>query len=361
MYKRTLYKTDGRKLILYSPRPLPADIEAPIPAGETVEANPHLRWHPLRGEWVAYAGYRQNRTFLPPPDYNPLAPTLDLSKPTELPAGDYDVAVFENRFPTFTSQAHDPPASIVDRAPARGACEVVVFTQDPAASLGGLPLAHLELVVEVWADRCAELGALPDVHYVMPFENRGVEVGVTLHHPHGQIYAYPFVPPEAARELRAQREHLKTHSCGLLESLIAAEVGDHRRMLYEGQHIVAFVPVCARYPYEVWIAPRRAVGSIAGLEPEERVEFARVLKTVLMKYDGLWSRSFPYVMVFHQAPTDGQPHPEAHFHVEFYPPYRMPGRLKFLAGSELGAGVFTADTLPEDKAAELRAVEVSLE
>jgi len=121
------------------------------------------------------------------------------------------------------------------------------------------------------------------------------------------------------------------------------------------------MPVCARYSYEVWVAPRRPVPSVADLDLDERREFARALKTVLMKFDRLWDKPFPYVMVFHQAPTDGEPHPEAHLHVEFYPAYRMRGRLKYLAGSELGAGVFTADTLPEDKAAELRAIEVELD
>jgi UDPglucose--hexose-1-phosphate uridylyltransferase len=360
MHKQTLHKSDGRALILYARHEMRGSIPAPSPPGEAVSANPHMRWHPLRGEWVAYADHRQNRTFLPPADFNPLAPTSDPANPTELPAGDYEVAVFENRFPTFTLQAHDPPSATVNTRPARGVCEVVVFTQNSSGSLGTLPLEHIELVVDVWADRYAELGARPDVQYVMPFENRGVEVGVTLHHPHGQIYAYPFVPPEAARELRAQRDYLDRHSRGLLADLIDAEVKDGRRLVHEGSRVVAFVPVCARYPYEVWIAPRRPASSLAALEHDERREFARALKTILLKYDALWSRPFPYVMVFHQAPTDGEPHPEAHVHVEFYPPYRMPGRLKYLAGSELGAGVFTADTLPETKAAELRAVEVSL-
>ena len=119
--------------------------------------------------------------------------------------------------------------------------------------------------------------------------------------------------------------------------------------------------MCARYPYEVWIAPRRPAPSLADLTGDERADFARALKTVLLKYDGLWKRPFPYIMAFHQAPTDGRPHPEAHLHIEFYPAYRMPNRLKYLAGSEAGAGVFTADTLPDEKAAELQAVEVSLE
>ncbi len=361
MFRKTLAKPDGRKLELYSRREIPDGLEAPSPEQSRTPPNPHMRWHPLRAEWIAYAGYRQHRTFLPPPEYNPLAPTSDPAHPTELPAGDYDVAVFENLFPTFAMSATDDPALIVDTKPACGVCEVVVFTQDPSQTLGGLPLDHVELIVEVWADRYRELGQIPDVQYVMPFENRGVEVGVTLHHPHGQIYAYPFVPPLPARELGAQLEYFRAHSRGLLEHLIEKELEDGRRLLYSTEGAVAFMPVCARYSYEVWVAPRRAAPSVSDLDAAERREFARALKTVLMKFDRLWDRPFPYVMVIHQAPTDGQRHPEAHLHVEFYPAYRMRGRLKYLAGSELGAGVFTADTLPEDKAAELRGVEVSVE
>jgi len=198
------------------------------------------------------------------------------------------------------------------------------------------------------------------VDYVFEFENRGVEVGVTLAHPHGQIYAYPFVPPIPARELRQQADHFAAHGRGLLEQIVAAELEDGRRIVYRGDHVAAFIPVFARYSYEVWIATRRAAPSIAAFTDAERADFVRAMKTVLMKYDALWSRPFPYIMVFHQAPTDGKPHPEAHFHVEFYPAYRMPGRLKYLAGSEMGAGVFTADTLPEEKARELQAIEVAL-
>jgi UDPglucose--hexose-1-phosphate uridylyltransferase len=361
MHKLALLKPDGRRIFLYARQPLDASLDAPVPENVTFERSPHLRWHPLRAEWVAYAAQRQNRTFLPPPEFNPLAPTTDLSQPTELPAGDYDAAVFENLFPSFACGVEDQSRAIVESAPARGACEVVVFTRDESASLGSLPLDHIELLIEVWTDRYRELGALPDVKYVMPFENRGVEVGVTLHHPHGQIYAYPFIPPVPARELEGQREYAAQHSSGMLEDLIAAELQDGRRILCDERSVVAFVPVCARYAYEVWIAPKRPVESLLTLDDRERHDLARVLKTVLLKFDGLWSRPFPYVMVFHQAPTDGEEHPEAHLHLEFYPPYRMRGRLKYLAGSELGAGVFTADTLPEARADELRSVEVSID
>src|SRR5438309_5482274 len=300
MVKRVLLKPDGRRLILYAREEIRVDDPAPSPSADPFAPNAHLRWHPLRGEWVAYATHRQNRTFLPPAEYNPLAVTVDPAHPTELPRGDYDVAVFDNLFPTLTDRAHDPPATIVETKPAVGACEVVVFTSDSTASLGSLPLSHFDLIVEVWADRYRELGARNDVAYVFPFENRGVEVGVTLHHPHGQIYAYPFVPPIPARELAEQRAYLVAHGRGLLETLIDAEARAGSRVIYAGPHAVAFVPAFARYSYEVWVATRHAAASVADLTAEVRCDFARALKTVLLKYDGLWQRPFPYVMVFHQ-------------------------------------------------------------
>ena len=362
MFKRHLTKPDGRSLWLYARQPIPDGLAAPSPSAQPVAANSHLRWHPLRGEWIAYASHRQHRTFLPPPEWNPLAVTTDVAAPTEVPAGPWEVAVFENLFPTLTGLAHDPPESIVETRPGRGACEVVVFTQDPTASLGRLPLDRIALIIDVWADRYEALGARDDVDYVFPFENRGVEVGVTLHHPHGQIYAYPFVPPVAARELEQQKAFHDARGRGLLEDLLTREVADAaRRVIYRGEHVLALVPVCARYPYEVWVAPMRPAPSLAALTSAERQDFARALKTVILKYDGLWQRPFPYIMAFHQAPTDGRPHPEAHVHVEFYPAYRMPNRLKYLAGSESGAGAFTADTLPEEKAKELAAVEVAID
>ena len=359
---RRLSKADGRKLLLYRHGLPPDDLAAPSPAGSAaLPPNAHLRWHPLRREWVAYASHRQHRTFLPPQEYNPLAPMRDPEVPTEVPAGNWDVAVFDNLFPALTMAASQPPALGVPTRPGKGVCEVVVFTQDPAASLGTLPLWHLELLIDVWADRYRELGAIPEVQYVYPFENRGVEVGVTLHHPHGQIYAYPFVPPVPARELSEQRAYYEAHGCGLMEDFVKREVAEEVRMLYDGPTAAAFMPVCARYSYEVWVAPKRPAESFAALTAAERRDFARALKTVLLKFDRLWQRPFPYILAFHQAPTDGAPHPEAHLHAEFYPALRMRDRLKYLAGSEIGAGVFTADTFPEQKAEELRAVRVEVD
>jgi UDPglucose--hexose-1-phosphate uridylyltransferase len=361
MYSHQLLKPDGRQLTLYSRYPIANNITATSPSNEPVQANPHLRWHPLRGEWVAYASHRQGRTFMPPPEYNPLAPTSNSEFPTELPSGKYDVAVFENRFPSMALVANNPPKSIVETLPANGACEVVVFTQNPQASLSSLELEHLDLLLQVWGDRTRVLGANPEIQYVLPFENKGVEVGVTLHHPHGQIYAYPFVPPVPMRMQQMQQQFYDKHQQGLLADLIQKEIADNKRIIYQDEYAIAFVPVCARYPYEVWLAPIQPVSAFHHLTAPQRTALAKALKTVTLKYDGLWKRPFPYLMAWFQAPTDGKAHPEAHLHAQFYPPYRTSDRLKYLAGTELAAGMFANDALPEEKAKELQAVVVNIE
>lgn len=359
MHKLELTKPDGRGLTLYSRQPITPGMAAPSP-GPAIAANPHLRWHPLRAEWVAYASFRQGRTFMPPPEYNPLAVTTDTKNPTEMPPGEYDIAVFDNRFPTLNLQTQVAPDSIVATLPARGKCEVVVYTQNPNNVLANLPLSHFCLLFEVWADRTQILEARDDIQFVLPFENRGVEVGVTLHHPHGQIYAYPFIPPVPQRMGEEELVFFELNQRPLLEEFIEHEIQDNQRLLYLGAHAVAFVPACARYPYEVWVAPIKGVANFQDLSAEVRMDLARAFKTVLLKYEGLWQRPFPYLMAWYQAPTDGKPHPESHLHAEFYPPYRSADRLKYLAGTELAAGMFANDALPEEKAKELQGVAVTL-
>lgn len=361
LYCQELVKPDGRRMTLYSRHAFAAPAAAPSPFPQPQEANPHLRWHPLRGEWVAYAAYRQGRTFLPPPQYNPLAPTRDPAHPTELPAGDYDVAVFDNRFPSLALDAHDPPAVTVATAPAAGHCEVVVFAQDASASLATLQVSHIALLLQVWAARTQALASRPGIAYVLPFENRGAEVGVTLHHPHGQIYAYPFIPPVPTRMLAQEQAYFARHGQALLVDMARQEADAGERLLYLGPHAVAFVPACARYPYEVWLMPRRQADSFAALSAEQRGDLARALKTVLLKYDGLWQREMPYLMAWYQAPTDGRAHPHTQLHAQFYPPYRTRERLKYLAGTELAAGMYAMDALPEESARQLQDVRVAWE
>lgn len=359
-YTLELDKPDGRRLTLYSRTAIDHVASAPSPFAEPANANPHLRWHPLRGEWITYAAFRQNRTFQPPPQYNPLAVTTDPAAPTELPAGNYEIAVFDNRFPSLALDAHNPPELTVETAPATGKCEVVVFTQDPTSALGALSLGRIALLFQVWGDRTERLASTGKIKYVLPFENRGVEVGVTLHHPHGQIYAYPFIPPVPARMLSQERDYFMKHGRALLPDMVQSELNAGVRVIYRGPHACAFVPACARYPYEVWVTPIAHVPDFASLNDEQRADLALALKTVLAKYENLWQRPFPYLMAWYQAPTDGEPHPYTQLHAQFSPPYRTRDRLKYLAGTELGAGMFAMDALPEEKAADLQAVDVTV-
>jgi UDPglucose--hexose-1-phosphate uridylyltransferase len=216
---------------------------------------------------------------------------------------------------------------------------------------------RIRQLVEVWADRYQDLGALDTVKYVFIFENKGEAIGVTLHHPHGQIYGYPFIPPRSAKEIHAAREYRETHPGNCLHcAVLSEEQQDGRRIVVEGKDFAAFVPSFAHFPYEMHIYAKRCVPSIMHLEPTERRDFAHVLKQVLVGYDALWGFSLPYMMVMHQAPTDGGNYEGvAHFHVEFYPLHRTREKLKCLAGSETGAGAFIVAVMPEAMAAQLRA------
>lgn len=321
-----------------------------------------LRWHPVLGEWVITATHRQDRTFHPPDDFCPLCPTRPGAFPTEVPRDTYDIVVFENRFPSLQRQAPKPevegtPWSPV--RPAQGVCEVVLYSPRHNSSLAEMPVRQIQKLVQVWQDRYRELGALSYVDYVYIFENKGKEIGVTLSHPHGQIYAYPYVPPKMQqRRSNFQDYHRENGTC-LLCDVLEHELEDGARLVTENDMFVAFVPFYARYPYEVNILPRDHDVQLGNLSPEGALQFARILKTVLAKYDRLWGFSLPYIMNLFTLPTDGATDPGWHFHVEFYPPYRTPEKLKYLAGSESGAGAFINDTLPEHTAATLRDVEVT--
>ena len=318
-----------------------------------------LRWDPTLREWVSYATHRQDRTFLPPAEYCPLDPTEPGGFPTEVPRPSYDIVVFENKFPSFTPDASDPEeggSSLTPTAPGRGICEVVLYAEDHYATLAGMGERRIRNLIDVWADRYKDLGSIDFVQYVFIFENKGEAIGVTLHHPHGQIYAYPFVPPRPRKELEAAREYRSHNADRCLHcDLLSQEHEDGRRLVAKGEHFTAFVPFYAHFPYEAHVYARRCAPSIADLGPEERRDLARVLKKLLVGYDRLFGFSLPYMMVMHQAPTDGHDYGGvAHFHVEFYPPNRTADKLKYLAGSETGAGAYVMDALPEQTAATLR-------
>ncbi len=317
-----------------------------------------LRWHPVLRQWVITATQRQDRTFLPPREYCPLDPTKPGGFPTELERPSFEIAVFENRFPSLRREPPEPaiePEGPFDVRPAQGVCEVVVYTPEHDTTLAQQSVEHIRRLIAVWTDRYAELGALPYVEYVFIFENKGEVIGVTLHHPHGQIYAYPFVPPIAKQQLDSARDHHSESGRCLFCELLEREREDGRRVLIEDENFTAVIPFYARWPYEVHVTPRRHIGALPEMTDSEAWSLARTLKSILVGYDRLFGFSMPYILAIHQAPTDGGQHPYAHLHIELYPPHRTATKLKYLAGSETGAGSFINDSLPEEKAVELRA------
>jgi len=356
--KTRVTKPDGRQLWFYAwDRPLP-QVEADSRAHKLESEGLELRWHPLLEEWVIVAPERQGRTFLPPARFCPLCPTRDAKHPTEVPARDYEIAVFENRFPSLR---RDAPAPAKAKAPyastrALGAAEVTLYTSQHNATLAELPREHIACLVDVWADRYRELAARKEIAYVLVFENRGKEIGVTLTHPHGQIYAFPFVPPQAKRELDAAARYQRERGTCLHCDIVSAETRDGARVVAQNEGFAAFVPYYARFPYEVHIVSKRHRPSLLELTRAERANLALVLKTLLQKYDRLWKRPLPYIMVMHQRPTDGRRYPGCHFHIEFTPPHRSPDKLKYLAGCETGADTYIIDAKAEETARRLRAV-----
>lgn len=318
-----------------------------------------LRWDPTRREWVITATHRQDRTFMPPKDYCPFCPPRPDGVPTAVTEANFDVAVVENAFPSLQP---DPPTPAVDGTelypvePADGVCEVLIYTPDHDATMSTLGAAKFRHLVVVWADRTRELGEREDVAYVFPFENKGEEMGVTLEHPHGQIYAYPFVPPIVASERAASREYRAEYGTCLHCDLVAAEVDHGDRIVAANESFVAMVPFAARYAYEVHVYARDHRPSLGDLSANERADLGTLLHSVVSAYDGLFDFEMPFVMATHQQPSDGERPDDSHLHMEFYPPYRTAEKLKYLAGSELGVGTYINNELPADAAGALRGV-----
>jgi UDPglucose--hexose-1-phosphate uridylyltransferase len=357
--------SDGRELIYFDDAGTTASRAAELttdhrglpPRGEPGE----VRFDALTNEWVAVAAHRQTRTHLPPADQCPICPTTG-SNPSEIPAADYDVVVFENRFPSLGPALGPVPedAAWGTKGPAYGRCEVVSFTPEHTGSFSGLSRTRSRTVIEAWAQRTAALSALPGIQQVFPFENRGADIGVTLHHPHGQIYAYPYVTPRAAvmgnaaRKFHDARDGRET----LTGSLLRAEREDGSRMVMEGQNFSAYVPFAARWPLEIHLVPHRHVPDLAALSGEEKDELADVYLDLLKRVDALYPTPTPYISAWHQAPLDPVLRPSGYLHLQLTSPRRAADKLKYLAGSEAAMGAFINDTTPESVAERLRSVTV---
>ncbi|MFD9717506.1 galactose-1-phosphate uridylyltransferase [Streptomyces sp. NPDC059076] len=342
MKKTATRLADGRELLYYDcrddtvrevvdRRPL-----APVTTGS------EIRRDPLLGDFVAIASHRQERTYQPPPGECPLCPSRD-GRVSEIPAADYDVVVFENRFPSLAGDF--------------GRCEVVCFTPDHHASFADLDEEQTALVLDAWTDRTAALAARPGVEQVFCFENRGADIGVTLGHPHGQIYAYPFVTPRTALMLRSVDEHRRNSGGNLFDDVVARELAQRERMVLMGGEWLAFVPYAAHWPYEVHLYPRRRVADLRELDEAARAEFPRIYLELLRRFDRLFGISgppTPYISAWHQAPFHAPGRDDFALHLELFTIRRTSGKLKYLAGSESGMSVFINDVQPESAARRLR-------
>lgn len=319
-----------------------------------------LRFDRATGQWVIIAALRQDRTHKPTADRCPLCPG-PTGLTSEVPAADYDVVVFENRFPSLSRQPGFGLPDAADQldvfvsAPGHGRCEVVCFASDHYTSFAQLPVEQARVVVEAWRHRTADLMARPGVAQVFCFENRGEDIGVTLTHPHGQIYAYPFLTPRATVMLQQADDYRKVHGTNLFGALLAAERADGRRVIAANDHFTAFVPFAARWPVEVHIYPNRFVPNIVALEPVEADALTALYLDVLQRFDRLYDRPLPYISALHQYTGRGAQR-EGYFHLELMSVRRAANKLKYLAGSESAMDAFIGDVSPEDAAERLRAV-----
>ncbi|MEU8495537.1 galactose-1-phosphate uridylyltransferase [Streptomyces lavendulae] len=344
--KRTTTKlADGRELIYFdldeSAERDTVDPRAPEP----VDSHPELRLDMATGDWVTIASHRQGRVHHPPTDACPLCPSTG-GHHSEIPAAEYEVAVFENRFPSLAGRV--------------GRCEVVCFTPEHGASFADLTEARARLVLDAWTDRTERLSSLPGVEQVYCFENRGAEIGVTLAHPHGQIYAFPFVPPRTAKMIVVADTHRAVTGTNLFEDLLAEARAATSRVVLAGEYWTAFVPYAARWPYEVHLYPHRRVPDLTHLTETERAEFPTMYLDLLRRFDRLFRQDgevaqaapTPYISAWHQAPKTGGR--ELALHLELFTVRRSADKLKYLAGVESGMDSFVNDIAPEDAARRLR-------
>jgi UDPglucose--hexose-1-phosphate uridylyltransferase len=328
------------------------------------------RWHPLREEWVVVAAHRQDRpwqgehrsaseaavpAYVESCYFCPRNARVSGARNPDYPS----IFVFDNDLPCVGADAPrelEPPPGIYRNAPATGIARVVCYTPRHDLTLAELGVDEIASLLTAWGEQYLELGAHPEINHVLMFENKGEVVGVSNPHPHGQIYATNFVFKTIETEVTVSRRYHDEHHRVLFHDIVRSEQEDGRRILFENDSAIVFLPYFARYAYECYVAPKQTHGSVATLSAGERRDLAAALKTLLVRYDNLWEMSFPYVLTLHQAPTDGRDHRGFHFHIECHPPLRKPHLLKYLAGPEIGGGNFLSDTRPEAKAAELLAL-----
>lgn len=312
-----------------------------------------LRFNPLTKDWVMIASHRQNRPQMPK-DWCPFCPGPDNHNIPD----DYDVLKYDNDFPALSQNppaADDVETELYKTAPSYGKCEVILYSPDHTATLPELSVPHIKKLVDLWQNRYEELSGDENIKYIFIFENRGEAVGVTMPHPHGQIYGYPFIPKKIELELQSCKEHFEEKGKCLICDMVDNEVEFGKRVIMENDHFIVFLPFYTEYPYGVYIASKNHKDNISQFDDAEKEALASILKDTVGTLDSLFDMKFPYMMCMHQSPVNsGDTSEYYHFHIEFFPPMRSKDKIKFCASSETGVWAHCNPTAPEAVAEELK-------
>ena len=310
-----------------------------------------LRWHPLIKDWVMIASHRQDRPQMPK-DWCPFCPGSG-----KVPEN-YDVYKYDNDFPALSLNPPEPDkvkTKLYKTAEAYGKCEVILYSPVHTITLPELPLNHVKKLVDLWAQRFEELSKDERIKYIFIFENRGEMVGVTMPHPHGQIYCYPFIPKKLELELEACKSHFEANRTCLICDMVKDETDSGERIIFENDDFVVFLPFFVEYPYGIYIAAKNHKQNLLQMNEGEKLNLARAVRESAGTLDSLFGFQFPYMMCMHQDPVNSGDFSEFyHFHIEFFPPMRASDKQKFNASSETGAWAHANPTKPEEKAHELR-------
>lgn len=310
-----------------------------------------IRYNPFKRDWTMVASHRQNRPQMPK-DWCPFCPGSG-----RVP-DNYDVFEYDNDFPALSQ---DPPVpddvanDFFKASPAYGKCEVILYSPKHTATLPDLSVPHVRKLIDLWVERCQKMSKDRNIKYIYVFENRGREVGVTMPHPHGQIYGYPFVPLKMRTEIDSARLHYEDTGKNLFSDWLDQEKIDGRRIVFEDEHFLVLLPFFSETVYGIHILPKRQFQFIWELSEKERDSLAQVLRDSVGTLDSLFDIPMPYMMAMHQGPVNGEDTSSFYrFQIEFIPVLRSKEKQQFFASSESGAGAYCNPTAPEEKAEELR-------
>ena len=318
-----------------------------------------LRYNPLLGDYVMIASHRQARPQMPK-NYCPFCPGSG-----KVP-DNYDVHKYDNDFPALSFEPPYPDAvdngKLFKTAPAIGKCEVILYSPDHTTTLPELPVEHIAKLVALWQERMKDIAENKKIKYIMPFENKGEVVGVTMPHPHGQIYGYSWIPLRVKRKIEMAASYYNVNCRNLFMDMIEQEIEAKVRVIFENEHFICFLPFASEYPYGIMIMPKKQTISITDFSKEESTSLADALKKATSTLDLLFDMKFPYMMCMYSAPVnDGFNYNDIwNYHIEFFPPMRTKEKQKFNASSETGAWAPCNPTSPEEMAAQLRTAYIRL-